>query len=90
MSENEQAPARKSHAIPGFATIRCRQGGPLVVELPPDVALRVIDHLGAELPLPADKPVALCRCGASAARPFCDGSHRTSGFPGEPPAPHGG
>ena len=42
---------------------------------------RVIDHLGAEFPLPDGKrAIALCRCGQSANRPFCDGSHRASGF----------
>ena len=26
--------------------------------------------------------LALCRCGASAIKPFCDGTHATSGFTG--------
>lgn len=25
-------------------------------------------------------PIALCRCGLSAAKPFCDGAHRDGGF----------
>lgn len=27
-------------------------------------------------------PVYLCRCGMSSDKPFCDDSHKTSGFPG--------
>ncbi|HLK78684.1 MAG TPA: ferritin-like domain-containing protein [Streptosporangiaceae bacterium] len=38
----------------------------------------VRDHLGQTLTLPPQ--LALCRCGASAIKPFCDGSHATSGF----------
>ena len=34
--------------------------------------------LGEERPVPPQ--LALCRCGASAIKPFCDGSHATSGF----------
>lgn len=66
--------------------IRCREHGPLVVELPDGsaghrVVLRVTDHLGRDFPLPTHKrAVALCRCGHTANRPFCDGSHRDCGF----------
>ena len=28
-------------------------------------------------------PVALCRCGQSATKPFCDGAHRDAGFEAE-------
>ena len=79
---------------PGCVTIRCRENGPLVIELPGDAEqegagasgpaqpeMRVIDHEGNTFSLPPGKrALALCRCGHSARRPFCDGSHRETGF----------
>jgi CDGSH-type Zn-finger protein len=57
--------------------IRCRENGPYVIQGP----VKVVDHLGNAFELAADKPsVALCRCGHSQSRPFCDGSHRHCGF----------
>lgn len=67
---------------PRSVTIRCRIDGPLVVELSPDsldlgLELRVTDHEGREHPLPDDgRPLALCRCGHSGRKPFCDGAHK--------------
>ena len=58
-------------------TIRCRENGPLV--LPTNI--RIVDHLGNEFALPQGKDViALCRCGHSENKPFCDGAHRKVGF----------
>lgn len=64
-------------------TIRCREDGPLVIDVPAGggCAFRVVDHRGVAFPLPTHKKaVALCRCGGSGTRPFCDGSHREGGF----------
>jgi phosphatidylglycerol:prolipoprotein diacylglycerol transferase len=78
---------------PGSLTIRCREHGPLVVEMPTDerfagLGLRVTDHLGGEFPLPDGKrAVALCRCGQTKNRPFCDGSHKSCGFEASETAP---
>jgi CDGSH-type Zn-finger protein len=68
--------------------IRCRENGPYVIKRP----VRIVDHLGNEFVIPSGKDaVALCRCGQSKTRPFCDGTHRTCGFAapelGQDPAP---
>lgn len=68
-------------------TIRCRENGPLVVQ--GDV--RVVDHLGNPFPLPTGKDtIALCRCGHSQKKPFCDGSHRSCNFQAPELAPPAG
>jgi CDGSH-type Zn-finger protein len=79
-------------------TIRTRENGPLVVSLDAGVEVRITDHLGNVFPIPPGKPsVALCRCGASHTKPFCDGQHKQCGFvaaetavpPGTEPTPTG-
>ncbi len=58
-------------------TIRMRPNGPLVIDGP----ITLIDSRGQRFELPTNKPaVALCRCGQSTKRPFCDGSHKSCGF----------
>lgn len=38
------------------------------------------DSKGAAFDLTGRDAVALCRCGESANKPFCDGSHKAKGF----------
>lgn len=59
-------------------TIRLRADGPLVL----DGAFELRGADGTEFEGSAG---ALCRCGASANKPFCDGSHRDAGFRAEDP-----
>jgi CDGSH-type Zn-finger protein len=55
--------------------------GPLIVR----GAARIVAADGSEL-TPRRDPIALCRCGKSRLRPFCDGTHKLIGFraPGAP------
>jgi CDGSH-type Zn-finger protein len=57
--------------------IKVRHNGPYKVT----GTVRLIDHEGNELPA-AEGPIALCRCGHSADKPLCDGTHRDAGFDG--------
>ncbi len=58
-------------------TIRIRDNGPFLVEGP----ATLVDAGGQAYSLdPARPAFALCRCGQSQKRPFCDGSHKASGF----------
>ena len=50
--------------------------GPYKVEGP----VRLIDAEGREFVLPEGETIALCRCGASTTKPFCDGTHSKAGF----------
>lgn len=49
--------------------------GPLLVR----GSVRVFDDQGEALDNRRD-PIALCRCGKSRLRPFCDGTHKRIGF----------
>jgi CDGSH-type Zn-finger protein len=57
------------------ATITPYRDGPLIVR----GSFRLLDQDGAEID-PGRATIALCRCGRSAIKPFCDGSHKRSGF----------
>jgi CDGSH-type Zn-finger protein len=52
------------------------ENGPNLVSGP----VRLTDVDGREIPHP--DPVALCRCGGSGNKPFCDGTHLTIDFDG--------
>lgn len=57
--------------------IQALKNGPLLVTGNVDY----IDSEGKPV-TPAKQPVALCRCGQSATKPICDGSHRRCNFQG--------
>ena len=56
-------------------TIKIKDNGPYIVE----GEFRLTDMQGNEI---AIKKAALCRCGGSTTKPFCDGTHSKIGFQG--------
>jgi CDGSH-type Zn-finger protein len=58
--------------------ITVAEHGPLIVE--GEVTLCDADGN----PVRTETRMALCRCGHSANKPFCDGAHRREGFIAEP------
>ena len=65
--ENAESPA------PASIEIKIAAGGPLLMS----GEVKIIHKDGSE---EIRKNAALCRCGLSQNKPFCDGSHRTSDF----------
>lgn len=55
--------------------IKVRDHGPYKVTGP----VTVVDAEGNAFAV-GDEPIALCRCGRSQTKPFCDASHRDVGF----------
>ena len=57
--------------------IKVRENGPYKVTGP----VTVVDADGNRYDLEDDgRPIALCRCGGSTTKPFCDGTHSKTGF----------
>jgi len=62
--------------VADLVKITVTENGPLSVKGP----ITLVDQDGNEYDLGARKRVALCRCGGSGTKPFCDGSHSRIGF----------
>lgn len=62
-------------ATPEPTTITPYPDGPLLVR--GDIELRTPE---GEIIRPHRRTMALCRCGLSVIKPFCDGTHKAAGF----------
>lgn len=69
------AGAVAGHAGPGRVTLSPQPDGPLKVAGPMTIA-------SSDGRTTTGDPLFLCRCGGSANKPFCDGTHRRNGFTG--------
>lgn len=61
---------------PEGVVITVRDDGPYKVTGP----VTILDADGGSFEVEAGRPVALCRCGRSNRKPFCDATHKEAGF----------
>jgi CDGSH-type Zn-finger protein len=62
--------------------VTVKNNGPLRLE----GEITIVDQDGKPFGLAGRTAVSLCRCGQSANKPFCDGTHNTAGFSSVCPA----
>jgi CDGSH-type Zn-finger protein len=60
-------------------TVKILNNGPCLVT----GDFEIQDAQGTRFETEKGKPAALCRCGASSKKPFCDGAHSKAGFKSE-------
>lgn len=63
-------------AVSDPVEIKVRDDGSYKVTGP----VRLVDAEGHEIPYDRERPLALCRCGQSRTKPFCDATHKPAGF----------
>ena len=76
--QDPEVEAALAAPVPGLgtgATITPYRDGPLIVR----GDFRLVDQDGVDID-PGRQTIALCRCGKSGIKPFCDGAHKRSGF----------
>lgn len=59
--------------------ITVRKNGPYRIEAP-EGSIELVDAEGNKYDLAGKPAFSLCRCGGSANKPFCDGTHSRIGF----------
>lgn len=78
----EPAGQEPAGPVPAEGSIVVCPDGPLLVR----GDFEIITPSGEPVPRQR-RTVALCRCGASAIKPYCDGTHKLIKFRTEPPGP---
>ncbi len=74
--ETKLKPTNNGSSAQGKLILKLMKNGPILLEGSYQV------HSIAHEPASSTKNVALCRCGMSGSKPFCDGTHKDAGFEG--------